>query len=1093
MHWNANSLPTLNFLRIPYIQAYNAVHDCHIIAISESKLNAQHSDDDINIPGYNPIRCDLRENIGHTHGGVLVYHKLDIAAAQKTDIDPPSYTIVLDLKIYGKKVFFIHSYRRFGMNGDVNECNTYFEKFENMMEKLKQENPYCTIVVGDFNAHHSTWHKEHPNLRANTDVHGVRMQSIFADNNLEQIVNQPTYVMNNQSTLIDLVATDQPNLVLQNEVLPSPDPLCHHRVNLVRMNLKCTVPDPTTRYVFHYPRADEESLQRSLYQFDWHTFLEGKHPDEKLDLVSESIMNAAKNYIPGENKTFYPKDPPWLTHTSKNLYNKYRRKFKGYIRRGSPLTEKPYIDSLKQDFAETVKKEKENYMKNLGAQVSDPRTGQKKYWTVLKKLMNKKVATIIPPVLVEGRFITDIKEKCDCFNQYFKNQCTLVETTSTLPPLARTTNLSLSEVNFNENDIIVHIKKLNINKAHGHDGIPARVIKLCGGSIALPLYIIYKDCITRGYFPDKWKKANVVPIYKKKEKNLIQNYRPVSLLPIFGKIFEKLIFDKLYLYIFSNNFIDDRQSGYRHGDSTVKQLLSITHEIYKAFDANKELRAVFLDISRAFDKVWAEGLIFKLKRIGIEGDMLNILTSFLANRKQRVTMDGTCSDWADVKAGVPQGSILGPILFLVYINDLFEVVTSDIRIFADDTFIFRVVDPCSTEDLNKDLRNITAWAHQWKKLFNPDMTKQAVEVVFSKKVEPTKFDQLNFNGIPSKQEDETKHIGLMLDRKLNYESHLQEKLAKARQGLGVMMHLKKWVAHPVLETIYKLYVRPHLDYADVVYHTASPANERTPIFRQETNIDILKEVEKIQYKAARVVTGAWYGTKRSKLYENLGWESLEDRRTMRKLCILHETIENKFPRYLSAIVDEHQHTSERVRSTRTLIPYPSNRCLGQSFFPSTISDWNNLRLEERMVRSRSKFKRILLNKIRPKRHSYYGLMNNDKVKYLTMLRMGLSPLKGHKYNHEFTEELRTGPNCVVCNIPETTEHYLLYCRSYRLSRSILFEKVSEIMNIDFSTLARIHKKNILLYGKSDLTNEENFKILTVTTEFIEQSKRLSTF
>ena len=214
---------------------------------------------------------------------------------------------------------------------------------------------------------------------------------------------------------------------------------------------------------------------------------------------------------------------------------------------------------------------------------------------------------------------------------------------------------------------------------------------------------------------------------------------------------------------------------------------------------------------------------------------------------------------------------------------------------------------------------------------------------------------------------------------------------------------------------------------------------------------------------------------------------------MRKLCIPHETIENKFPRYLSAIVDEHQHTSERVRSTRTLIPYPSNRCLGQSFFPSTISDWNNLRLEERMVRSRSKFKRILLNKIRPKRHSYYGLMNNDKVKYLTMLRMGLSPLKGHKYNHEFTEELRTGPNCVVCNIPETTEHYLLYCRSYRLSRSILFEKVSEIMNIDFSTLARIHKKNILLYGKSDLTNEENFKILTFTTEFIEQSKRLSTF
>ena len=142
---------------------------------------------------------------------------------------------------------------------------------------------------------------------------------------------------------------------------------------------------------------------------------------------------------------------------------------------------------------------------------------------------------------------------------------------------------------------------------------------------------------------------------------------------------------------------------------------------------------------------------------------------------------------------MPQGSILGPILFLVYINDLFDVVTSDIRIFADDTFIFRVVDPNSTEDLNNDLKNITEWAYQWKMLFNPDMTKQAVEVVFSKKVLATQFEQLDFNGIPSKQQDETLHLGLMMDRKLNFESHIEGKLTKASSGLGVMVLLKKWV------------------------------------------------------------------------------------------------------------------------------------------------------------------------------------------------------------------------------------------------------------------------------------------------------------
>ena len=249
------------------------------------------------------------------------------------------------------------------------------------------------------------------------------------------------------------------------------------------------------------------------------------------------------------------------------------------------------------------------------------------------------------------------------------------------------------------------------------------MLKIFGDTISKPLYIIYKNCINKGVFPNVWKMANVVPIHKKNETNLIKNYRPVSLLPICGKILEKLILNNLYSYIFDNNFIDDRQSGYRRGDSTIKQLLSITHEIHKAFDDGKELRAVFLDISKAFDKVWTEGLIFKLKRIGIEGEMINILTSFLNDRKQRVTMDGINSEWADVEAGVPQGSILGPILFLVYINDLFDVVDSEMRIFADDTFIFRVVVGDSTTALNEDLQKITEWGKQWKLNFNPDNCK----------------------------------------------------------------------------------------------------------------------------------------------------------------------------------------------------------------------------------------------------------------------------------------------------------------------------------------------------------------------------------
>ena len=167
--------------------------------------------------------------------------------------------------------------------------------------------------------------------------------------------------------------------------------------------------------------------------------------------------------------------------------------------------------------------------------------------------------------------------------------------------------------------------------------------------------------------------------------------------------------------------------------------MSITNEIHKTFDEGKELRAVFLDISRAFDRVWHDGLLFKLSQIGIEGQALNIVKDFLKNRKQRVVIDGQSSDWAPITAGVPQGSILGPLLFLIYINDITEVITSDIRIFADDTFIFRTANSDSTRLLNDDLAKITDWAWRWKMLFNPDISKQAVEVIFSNKGQKNKL------------------------------------------------------------------------------------------------------------------------------------------------------------------------------------------------------------------------------------------------------------------------------------------------------------------------------------------------------------------
>ena len=250
------------------------------------------------------------------------------------------------------------------------------------------------------------------------------------------------------------------------------------------------------------------------------------------------------------------------------------------------------------------------------------------------------------------------------------------------------TDNRLSSVRFSQDDIAKIIQNLDQNKAHGHDNISIRMLKICGSSIYKPLEMIFKQCIETGFFPSEWKKTNIVPIHKKGNKQILENYRPVSLLPICGKILERLMFNEMFNFFNENKLISSDQSGFKPGDSCINQLLSITHEIHKSFDVGLEVRSVFLDISKAFDKVWHDGIIYKLTQNGISGNLLNLLEDFLKERKQRVVLDGQVSAWKNINAGVPQGSILGPLLFLIYINDLTEGLTTNVKLFAYHTSLF---------------------------------------------------------------------------------------------------------------------------------------------------------------------------------------------------------------------------------------------------------------------------------------------------------------------------------------------------------------------------------------------------------------------
>ena len=349
--------------------------------------------------------------------------------------------------------------------------------------------------------------------------------------------------------------------------------------------------------------------------------------------------------------------------------------------------------------------------------------------------MNKCRAPKIPPILNGGVFILSCREKAKLFNDYFSNQCKLIINDSSLPAFTFLTDKTIDSVSIESNEILSLIRNLNPNKAAGSDGISGQMLILCDNSVVLPLQIIFKNILETSVYPDFWKLANVTPIFKKDDKQLVKNYRPISLLPICGKLFEKIIFNSLYSYLNVNNLITRNQSGFRPGNSTKNQLLYLVNEIHEPFEDSKslEVHAVFLDISKAFDKVWHKGLIFKLKQNGVSGKLLKFFESYLENRKQRVALNGFYSDYSIIEFGVPQGSVLGSLLFLVYINDLERNIKSNVKFFADDTMLFSIVnDPLlSANDLNHDLEVINQWSHQWKMQFNPDPTKQATEILFS--------------------------------------------------------------------------------------------------------------------------------------------------------------------------------------------------------------------------------------------------------------------------------------------------------------------------------------------------------------------------
>ena len=612
---------------------------------------------------------------------------------------------------------------------------------------------------------------------------------------------------------------------------------------------------------------------------------------------------------------------PWFdrslrrqTRAKQRLYNKAKKS-------RNPAHWSEYRAARKRT-QKNLKSAREVYISDfLGDAIEE---NPKCFWSYIKQLKNDDPG--VADFNIDNRIISDGKAKSELLSEQFSSVFT-VEDLTDIPVAGRDPKPGISGLTVTIPGVIKQLQSLKPNKASGPDGIPPWFLKEYAAEIGPMLAAIYQASVDSGRVPSKWKHANVCSVYKNEGKSNPANYRPISLTCIASKVLEHIIHSHIMKHLEQYSILTDVQHGFRAKRSTVTQLILTIHDMAKTIQDNKSVHAAVLDFSKAFDKVPHKRLIIKLQYYGIRGPLLNWFESFLTNRSQTVVCDGKHSDPAQVTSGVPQGTVLGPLLFLLYVNDLPDNLKSSIRLFADDALLYGVISNENDGDqLQEDLKQLEAWQNTWQMSFNPSKCKT---ICTSTKRDPPQKKYV-FCGVELEKVDSISYLGVILNDNLKWSKHVQSTTGKASKVLGMMKRNLWNCPKRVRETAYTAIVRPKLEYASSAW---DPYHQK--------DIDSL---ERVQRKAARFCCNNYQPTASvTAMIQDLGWKTLESRRTMTRLTLLYKMsrgeIDIDTDSFLRPHAESRTHASHSYRyrqdkATKNLYFY--------SFFPRTLRQWNNL-------------------------------------------------------------------------------------------------------------------------------------------------------